>query len=164
MCRIALRSPACSTMRRARSAGSTFWSTMPASPVRPAKVEEMHPEDWDRCITICLTGQFNCTRLAVPLLRKSKNASIVNLSSAAGKFGFAMRTPYAAAKWGVIGFTKSLSIEIGTGEYPRQRHLAGSGRRRPAAPRARSEGAAARHLLRRDGEDRFLVSPRSRTT
>jgi NAD(P)-dependent dehydrogenase (short-subunit alcohol dehydrogenase family) len=78
-----------------------------------SKVEDMNPEDWDRCVDICLTGQFNCTRLAVPLLRESKNASIVNISSAAGRLGFAMRAPYAAAKWGVIGFTKSLSIELG---------------------------------------------------
>ncbi len=78
-----------------------------------SKVEELNPEDWDRCLEICLTGQFNCTRLAVPLLRQSKNASIVNISSAAGRLGFAMRTPYAAAKWGVIGLTKSLSIELG---------------------------------------------------
>jgi NAD(P)-dependent dehydrogenase (short-subunit alcohol dehydrogenase family) len=78
-----------------------------------SKVEEMNPEDWDRCLEICLTGQFNCTRLAVPLLRQSQNASIVNISSAAGRLGFAMRSPYAAAKWGVIGFTKSLSIELG---------------------------------------------------
>lgn len=78
-----------------------------------AKVEDMHPDDWDRCLNICLTGQFNCTRLAVPLLRQSSNGSIVNLSSAAGRVGFAMRSPYAAAKWGVIGFTKSLSIELG---------------------------------------------------
>jgi NAD(P)-dependent dehydrogenase (short-subunit alcohol dehydrogenase family) len=78
-----------------------------------AKVDEMNPEDWDRCLEICLTGQFNCTRLAVPHLRKSKNASIVNISSAAGRLGFAMRTPYAAAKWGVIGLTKSLAIELG---------------------------------------------------
>lgn len=78
-----------------------------------ARVEEMHPEDWDRCLQICLTGQFNCARLAVPLLRHSRNASIVNLSSAAGRLGFALRSPYAAAKWGVIGFTKSLSIELG---------------------------------------------------
>jgi len=78
-----------------------------------SKVDEMNPENWDRCLEVCLTGQFNCTRLAVPLLRKSSNASIVNLSSAAGRLGFAMRTPYAAAKWGVIGFTKSLSIELG---------------------------------------------------
>jgi len=78
-----------------------------------AKIDEMNPEDWDRCLEICLTGQFNCTRLAVPHLRKSRNASIVNIASAAGRLGFAMRTPYAAAKWGVIGLTKSLSIELG---------------------------------------------------
>ena len=77
------------------------------------RVEEIHPDDWDRCVAVCLTGQFNCARLAVPHLRQSKNASIVNLSSAAGKFGFSLRTPYAAAKWGVIGFTKSLAIELG---------------------------------------------------
>jgi NAD(P)-dependent dehydrogenase (short-subunit alcohol dehydrogenase family) len=76
-------------------------------------VEEIHPEDWDRCIEVCLTSQFNCARLAVPHLRKSGNASIVNLSSAAGKFGFGFRSPYAAAKWGVIGFTRSLAIELG---------------------------------------------------
>src|SRR6201989_1860630 len=78
-----------------------------------SKVEEMNPEDWDRCLEICLTGQFNCARLAVPLLRQSTNASIVNISSAAGRLGFAMRTPYAAAKWGVIGFTKSVAIALG---------------------------------------------------
>ena len=107
------RCRSCSRKRWQNSAASTCSSTMPASPARPAKVEEMNPEDWDRCLEICLTGQFNCTRLAVPHLRKSKNASIVNISSAAGRLGFAMRTPYAAAKWGVIGFTKSLSIELG---------------------------------------------------
>ncbi|MBV1695466.1 MAG: SDR family oxidoreductase [Hyphomicrobiales bacterium] len=77
------------------------------------RVDEIHPEDWDRCIAIDLTGQFNCARLAIPLLRASKNASIMNVSSQAGKHGFAMRAPYAAAKWGVIGFTKSLAIELG---------------------------------------------------
>jgi NAD(P)-dependent dehydrogenase (short-subunit alcohol dehydrogenase family) len=60
-----------------------------------------------------LTGQFNCVRVAVPHLRKSKNPSIVNISSLAGKYGFALRTAYAAAKWGVVGLTKSLAIELG---------------------------------------------------
>jgi len=78
-----------------------------------ARVEDIHPEDWQRCLDVCLTGQFNCTRVAVPHLRNSSNASIVNVSSAAGKLGFPLRTPYAAAKWGVIGFTKSLSAELG---------------------------------------------------
>ncbi|SEP45067.1 NAD(P)-dependent dehydrogenase, short-chain alcohol dehydrogenase family [Methylobacterium sp. ap11] len=77
------------------------------------RVEEIDPEDWDRTLDICLTGQFNCVRLAVPLLRASANPSIVNLSSAAGRFGFPLRTPYAAAKWAVVGFTKSLSRELG---------------------------------------------------
>jgi NAD(P)-dependent dehydrogenase (short-subunit alcohol dehydrogenase family) len=77
------------------------------------RVDEVAPEDWDRCVSVCLTGHYNCTRLAVPHLLSSANPSIVNLSSAAGKFGFALRSPYAAAKWGVIGFTKSISIELG---------------------------------------------------
>ena len=77
------------------------------------RVEEINPEDWDRTLQVCITGQYNCARLAIPHLRRSANPSIVNLSSAAGKLGFALRTPYAAAKWAVIGFTKSLSIELG---------------------------------------------------
>jgi NAD(P)-dependent dehydrogenase (short-subunit alcohol dehydrogenase family) len=77
------------------------------------RVEEINPEDWDRCLDVCITGHFNCTSLAVPHLRKSRNASIVNLSCAAGRFGFPLRTPYAAAKWAVVGFTKSLSRELG---------------------------------------------------
>jgi NAD(P)-dependent dehydrogenase (short-subunit alcohol dehydrogenase family) len=77
------------------------------------KVDAIDPAEWDRCIAIDLTGQFNCARLAVPHLRKSENASLMNVSSLAGRLGFALRTPYAAAKWGVIGLTKSLSIELG---------------------------------------------------
>jgi NAD(P)-dependent dehydrogenase (short-subunit alcohol dehydrogenase family) len=77
------------------------------------RVEEINPEDWDRCLDVCLTSQFNCARLAVEYLKASANPSIINLSSVAGRLGFAMRTPYAAAKWGVIGFTKSLAIELG---------------------------------------------------
>jgi NAD(P)-dependent dehydrogenase (short-subunit alcohol dehydrogenase family) len=77
------------------------------------RVEEINPEDWDRCIAVDLTSQFNCARLAIPHLRKSNNASIMNLSSQAGKHGFPLRSPYAAAKWGVIGFTKSIAMELG---------------------------------------------------
>ena len=77
------------------------------------KVEGIDPAEWDRCIAIDLTGQFNCARLAVPHLRRSRNASLMNVSSLAGRLGFALRTPYAAAKWGVIGLTKSLAIELG---------------------------------------------------
>lgn len=77
------------------------------------KVDEIEPADWDRCIAVDLTGQYNCVRLAVPALRESQNASIVHVSSLAGRLGFALRTPYAAAKWGVIGLMRSLAIELG---------------------------------------------------
>lgn len=78
------------------------------------RIDEIAVEDWDRCLDVCLTSQFNCIRLALPLLRRSENASIVNLSSAAGRLGFPLRAPYAAAKWGVIGLTKTLSMELGS--------------------------------------------------
>jgi NAD(P)-dependent dehydrogenase (short-subunit alcohol dehydrogenase family) len=77
------------------------------------RIDEIDPEEWDRCIAIDLTGQFNCARVAVPHLRKSANASLMNVSSLAGRLGFAMRTPYASAKWGVVGLTRSLAVELG---------------------------------------------------
>ncbi len=77
------------------------------------KVEEIDVTDWERCIAVDLNGMFYCTRLAVPMLKKASGGSIINLSSAAGRLGFPFRTPYAAAKWGVVGFSKSLSMELG---------------------------------------------------
>ena len=77
------------------------------------RVDEIDPDDWDRCLAVCITGQFNCTRLAVRHLKGSGNPSIINLSSAAGRFGLPLRAPYAAAKWGVVGFTKTLAMELG---------------------------------------------------
>jgi NAD(P)-dependent dehydrogenase (short-subunit alcohol dehydrogenase family) len=78
-----------------------------------AACEDIALRDWERTLAVNLTGQFLCAQRAIPLLKRSTNASIANLSSAAGRFGFPLRTPYAATKWGVIGLTKSLSIELG---------------------------------------------------
>ena len=78
-----------------------------------AKVEDIRPEDWERTIAIDLSGMFYCTRKAMPMIKRSGGGSIVNLSSAAGRHGFPQRTPYASAKWGVVGFTKSLAVEAG---------------------------------------------------
>jgi len=77
------------------------------------KVEDIKPEDWERCIAIDLNGMFYCTRKAMPLIKAAGGGSIINLSSAAGLHGFPQRSPYCAAKWGVVGFTKSLSVEAG---------------------------------------------------
>ena len=78
-----------------------------------AKVEDIRPEDWERCIAVDLNGMFYCTRKAMPLIKAAGGGSIINLSSAAGRLAFPMRTPYAAAKWAVVGFTGSLAAEAG---------------------------------------------------
>jgi NAD(P)-dependent dehydrogenase (short-subunit alcohol dehydrogenase family) len=78
-----------------------------------AKVEDIRPQDWDRCIAVDLNGMFYCTRKAMPLIKAAGGGSIVNLSSIAGRLAFPMRTPYAAAKWAVVGFTQSLAAEAG---------------------------------------------------
>jgi NAD(P)-dependent dehydrogenase (short-subunit alcohol dehydrogenase family) len=77
------------------------------------KIEDLDPEDWDRCIAVDLNSMFYCTRLAMPLIKAAGGGSIINLSSVAGRLGFPLRTPYAAAKWAVVGLTKSLAIEAG---------------------------------------------------
>ena len=76
-------------------------------------VDEISPQDWRRCIDICITGQFLCARLAVPMLKEAGGGSIVNMSSAAGRHGYAFRTPYSSAKFAVVGFTQSLAKELG---------------------------------------------------
>ena len=78
-----------------------------------AKIEDVTPEQLDATLQIDLASMFHCARRAVPALRTSGGGSIVNLSSAAGKFGFPLRSPYSAAKWGVIGFTRTLAMELG---------------------------------------------------
>jgi NAD(P)-dependent dehydrogenase (short-subunit alcohol dehydrogenase family) len=82
-----------------------------AGPTSP--IEEIPEADWERCLSVCLNSQYFFIKASVFSLRKSSNPSIVNISSAAGKYGFAFRTPYSTAKWGVIGLTKSLAIELG---------------------------------------------------
>ena len=82
-----------------------------AGPTAP--IEQIDPADWRRCIDIDLTGQFLCARRAVPLIKAAGGGAIINMSSVAGRLGYAFRTPYAAAKWGVIGLTESLARELG---------------------------------------------------
>jgi NAD(P)-dependent dehydrogenase (short-subunit alcohol dehydrogenase family) len=77
------------------------------------RVDEIPPEEWDHTLAVNITGHFNCVCAALRHLAKSSNPSIINLSSAAGRLGFPLRTPYAASKWAVVGFTKSLAIELG---------------------------------------------------
>ena len=78
-----------------------------------AFVDDISFDDWRECLAICLDSQFLCARRTAPVMRDQGSGSIINISSMAGMVGFGMRTPYAAAKWGVIGLTKSLAIELG---------------------------------------------------
>ena len=78
-----------------------------------ARVEDVTPADLDATLQVDLAAMFHCARRAVPPLRAAGGGSIVNLSSAAGKFGFPLRSPYAAAKWGVVGLTRTLAMELG---------------------------------------------------
>lgn len=76
-------------------------------------LEEMSLADWRACLSVTLDGTFLCSRRAIPLMKAQKSGSIVNFSSTAGLYGYPNRTPYAAAKWGVIGLTKSMAMELG---------------------------------------------------
>jgi NAD(P)-dependent dehydrogenase (short-subunit alcohol dehydrogenase family) len=82
-----------------------------AGPTAP--IDEMDPDEFDRCVQINLGSMMRCTRRAVPFLRE-RPGSIVNISSSAGLFGYPLRSPYAAAKWAVIGLTKTWAMELGS--------------------------------------------------
>lgn len=76
-------------------------------------IEDYPPDNWDKVVAVNLTAMFDVSRLAIPHLKKSKAGCIINMSSIAGRGGFENRSPYAATKWGVIGLTKTLALELG---------------------------------------------------
>jgi NAD(P)-dependent dehydrogenase (short-subunit alcohol dehydrogenase family) len=76
-------------------------------------VQDLDPEEWDAVLKVNLTGAFDVTRNAIPHLIRAGGGAVINMSSAAGRFGYANRSPYSASKWALIGFTKTLSLELG---------------------------------------------------
>lgn len=73
-----------------------------------------YPEDtWHAVLNVNLTGTFLVTQRAIPLLKQSSAGSIIVMSSLAGRFGYANRVAYSTTKWGLVGFTKTLSLELG---------------------------------------------------
>ncbi|MBS0445871.1 MAG: SDR family oxidoreductase [Proteobacteria bacterium] len=78
-----------------------------------AAVADLDPDAWEAVLRINLTGTFTVTQAAIPHLKRSPAATIVVMSSLAGRFGYPNRSPYATTKWGLIGFTKTLSRELG---------------------------------------------------
>ena len=76
-------------------------------------VEKLSSDDWEKTLKINVISHFYFTKLAIPMLKKNKGGSIINISSGAGIMGFPLRSPYAASKWAVIGVTKTLAMELG---------------------------------------------------
>lgn len=79
---------------------------------RDGLLMRMKEEDFDNVIEVNLKGVFNCTRHAVPRMMKQRSGRIINISSVVGLAGNAGQANYAAAKAGIIGFTKSTAKEI----------------------------------------------------
>ncbi len=78
-----------------------------------AKIEDTLLKDWQDTVDVNLTGSFLCAKYAVPLIKHANGGSIVNISSAAGRHGFPLRTPYSATKFAVIGLTQTWAMELG---------------------------------------------------
>jgi NADP-dependent 3-hydroxy acid dehydrogenase YdfG len=79
---------------------------------RFAPVDEMSLEDWHTVIDTNLNAVFYCTKAALPYLRKSGNAYVINISSLAGKNWFAGGAAYCASKAGVNAFSESLMQDV----------------------------------------------------
>ena len=73
---------------------------------------DFNEEAMDVILDVNLKGTYLCCKYLVPLIEKHNNSIIINISSQSGKIGQAGVAVYAAAKWGVIGFTKSLDLEL----------------------------------------------------
>lgn len=82
-----------------------------SGPTLPA--EELGFEDWNQVINLNLNSTFLLTQQAIPYLKQSSAGVIINLSSIAGRMGYPLRLAYSTSKWGLIGFTKTLSMELG---------------------------------------------------
>ena len=76
-------------------------------------IEKLTSDDWEQTLKVNVISHFYFTKLAIPMLKKNKGGSIINISSGAGIMGFPLRSPYAASKWAVIGVTKTLAMELG---------------------------------------------------
>ena len=76
-------------------------------------IEKLNSDDWEQTLKVNVISHFYFTKLAIPMLKKNKGGSIINISSGAGIMGFPLRSPYSASKWAVIGVTKTLAMELG---------------------------------------------------
>ncbi len=76
-------------------------------------VSQIKQADWEDVLAVNLTGAFLCCKAVVPSMMARKAGKIVNISSIAGTQAYALRSPYVASKWGLVGFSKTLAKELG---------------------------------------------------
>ena len=76
-------------------------------------LEKLDSEEWETTLQVNVVSHFYFAKQAIPLIKKNKKGSIINLSSGAGIMGFPLRSPYAASKWAIVGLTKTLAMELG---------------------------------------------------
>jgi NAD(P)-dependent dehydrogenase (short-subunit alcohol dehydrogenase family) len=78
-----------------------------------APVTNVSRDDWDEVIAVNLTGAFLCARAVIPHMVQRRSGKIINISSIAGMMAYALRSPYAASKWGMLGLSCTLAQELG---------------------------------------------------
>jgi len=78
-----------------------------------APVTGVNREEWDRVLAVNLTGAFLCARHALPSMIERRGGRVINITSIAGLIGYPLRSPYAVSKWGMIGLTRTLALEVG---------------------------------------------------
>ena len=76
-------------------------------------IEKLESSEWENTLHVNVNSHFYFNKQAIPLLKKTRSSSIINISSGAGILGFPLRSPYAASKWAVVGMTKTLAMELG---------------------------------------------------
>lgn len=75
------------------------------------RFENMSSEQWNKVISVNLTGAFNCTKSVIGLMQKQGGGNIINISSIIGEIGNIGQANYAASKGGLIAFTKTIAKE-----------------------------------------------------
>ena len=82
-----------------------------AGPTAP--ITNVSRDEWDHVFAVNLTGAFLCAKAVIPHMIERRSGKIINISSIAGKLAYALRSPYAASKWGMIGLSRTLAQELG---------------------------------------------------
>ena len=86
-----------------------------AGAVGPTKaLAQLTRAEWDDVLAVNLTGAFLCSRAVIPQMISQESGCIINIASIAGKMGYALRSPYAASKWGMLGLSRTLAQELGS--------------------------------------------------